>query len=257
MLSAHSFSKSSMTNRDRPIISINGLHKDFIMGDQIVHAIAGVDLTIMPNTLTVIMGPSGSGKSTLLYLLGGLDRPSSGDIIVNDRAIHTLDENQLAKYRRQTVGFIFQSFNLIPTMDALQNVAFPMRFARIKTKQRNQQASELLKRVGLDDRAHHRPTELSGGQQQRVAIARALVNNPQIILADEPTGNLDTASGGSIMHLLSDLHRSGKTVIVVTHDSRMNRFATHQVYLLDGKTVTEEEYISASVLELTSESQTN
>jgi len=222
-----------------------------------VHALAGVDLTIMPNTLTVVMGPSGSGKSTLLYLLGGLDRPTAGEIVVNEQTIHSLDENQLAKYRQRTVGFIFQSFNLIPTMNALQNVAFPMRFARVRAKQRTAQASDLLKRVGLDDRAHHRPTELSGGQQQRVAIARALVNSPQIILADEPTGNLDTASGGSIMHLLSELHKSGRTVIVVTHDIRMNRFATHQVYLLDGRTVTEEEYKSASILDLNEETQTN
>jgi putative ABC transport system ATP-binding protein len=246
-----------MSLSEKPLIEIKGLRKDFIMGDQIVHALAGVDMTIMPNTLTVIMGPSGSGKSTLLYLLGGLDRPTAGEIIVNQKPIHTLDENQLAKYRQRTVGFIFQSFNLIPTMNALQNVAFPMRFARIKTRQRIAQAADLLKRVGLDDRAHHRPTELSGGQQQRVAIARALINSPQIILADEPTGNLDTSSGGSIMHLLSELHRSGRTVIVVTHDSRMNRFATHQVFLLDGKTVSEEEYKSASILDLDEEIQTN
>jgi putative ABC transport system ATP-binding protein len=242
-----------MTIADQPLITISGLQKDFVMGDQVVHALAGVNLSIMSNTLTVVMGPSGSGKSTLLYLLGGLDRPTNGEIVVNGQAIHALDENQLAKYRQRTVGFIFQSFNLIPTMNALQNVAFPLRFARIKAKQRVAFAGDLLKRVGLDDRANHRPTELSGGQQQRVAIARALVNSPQIILADEPTGNLDTTSGGSIMHLLSELHRSGRTVIVVTHDSRMNRFATHQVYLLDGRTVTEEEYKSASILALDEE----
>jgi putative ABC transport system ATP-binding protein len=245
-----------MTPIEKPIIEINRLCKDFVMGDQVVHALAGVDLKIMPNTLTVIMGPSGSGKSTLLYLLGGLDRPTSGEIVVNQQAIHKMDENQLAKYRQRTVGFIFQSFNLIPTMNAMQNVAFPMRFARTRAKQRAAQAGELLKRVGLDDRAHHRPTELSGGQQQRVAIARALVNSPEIILADEPTGNLDSASGGSIMHLLSELHRSGRTVIVVTHDSRMNRFATHQVFLLDGRTVTEDEYKSASILDIDEEPQT-
>lgn len=246
-----------MTLSEHPLIRITDLQKDFVMGDQVVHALAGVNLTILPNTLTVVMGPSGSGKSTLLYLLGGLDRPTAGEIVVNDQAIHKLDENQLAKYRQRKVGFIFQSFNLIPTMNALQNVAFPMRFARIEAKQRNAHAAELLSRVGLDDRAHHRPTELSGGQQQRVAIARALINSPEIILADEPTGNLDTASGGSIMHLLSELHRSGRTVIVVTHDSRMNRFATHQVFLLDGRTVTEEEYKSASVLDLDEEPQSN
>lgn len=220
------------------------------MGEQIVHALTEVELEIPQNTFTVVMGPSGSGKSTLLYLIGGLDRPTSGTIQVNDQTIDGLDENELARYRRRTVGFIFQSFNLIASMTAMQNVAFPMRFAGISTRQRNQKAAQVLKRVGLEDRVHHRPTELSGGQQQRVAIARALVNDPQLILADEPTGNLDTTSGSSIMLLLSDLHRSGKTILVVTHDSRMMNFATHSLFLLDGKIVSEEEYQSASKLAL-------
>jgi putative ABC transport system ATP-binding protein len=205
------------------------------MGRVAVHALDGVDLEIPANTFWVIMGPSGSGKSTLLHLIGGLDRPTTGHIQVGGESLEALDENALAVYRRRMVGFIFQSFNLIQSMTALENVAFPMRFARTSRRQRAARSKELLKVVGLDDRAEHRPTELSGGQQQRVAIARALVNDPQLILADEPTGNLDTASGASIMQTLAELHRTGRTVIVVTHDSRMSQIATHTVHLLDGR----------------------
>ena len=217
-----------------PFIRIGGLRKTYTMGRVSVHALAGVDLAIEPNTFAVIMGPSGSGKSTLLHLIGGLDRPTAGHIDVDGQSLEALDENALAVFRRRSVGFIFQSFNLISSMTALENVAFPMRFARSSRRQRQSRALALLQQVGLEDRARHRPTELSGGQQQRVAIARSLVNDPKLILADEPTGNLDTASGASIMQLLSDLHRSGKTVIVVTHDARMTQFATLTVQLLDG-----------------------
>jgi putative ABC transport system ATP-binding protein len=217
-----------------PFIRIQELRKTYSMGRVSVHALAGVDLSIEPETFCVVMGPSGSGKSTLLHLVGGLDRPTSGHIEVSGEALEALDENALAVFRRKSVGFIFQSFNLISSMTALENVEFPMRFARVPRRLRQSRALQLLKLVSLDDRARHRPSELSGGQQQRVAIARALVNDPQVILADEPTGNLDTASGASIMQLLSDLHRSGKTVIVVTHDTRMRQFATRIVELLDG-----------------------
>ncbi len=201
-----------------------------------------------PNSFTVLMGPSGSGKSTLLYLLGGLDRATRGHIEVNGQLLEDMDENALALYRRHTVGFIFQSFNLVSSMTAIQNVAFPLRFSHTSKRQRNLRATEVLKQVGLGDRMSHRPTELSGGQQQRVAIARALINDPQLILADEPTGNLDTTSGANIMVLLSELHRSGRSVLVVTHDTRMKQFATHHFYLLDGKIVSESEYNAASVL---------
>jgi putative ABC transport system ATP-binding protein len=231
-------------------IEISNLHKDFRMGQTVVHALDGVDLTIEQNTFTVVMGPSGSGKSTLLYLLGGLDRPSKGEILVDGQAIDSLDENALAVYRRRTVGFIFQSFNLVQTMTAVDNVSFPLRFAKISKKKRDQTGLDLLKRVGLADRSQHKPTELSGGQQQRVAIARALVNGPKIILADEPTGNLDTTSGSSVMRLLSDLHHNGSTILVVSHDQRMKSFSTHNLYLLDGRIVSEEEYNSASVMAL-------
>jgi putative ABC transport system ATP-binding protein len=231
-----------------PFVQIAGLRKAYQMGRETVHALAGVDLEIEPHTFSAVIGPSGSGKSTLLYLLGGLDRPTAGKIIVAGQSIDNLDENALAVYRRRTVGFIFQSFNLIPSMTALENVAFPMRFARIAAGQRRIRALQLLQQVGLQDRTQHRPTELSGGQQQRVAVARALVNNPQLILADEPTGNLDTHSGLAIMQLLADLHRQGRTVLVVSHDPRMTHFAAHTLRLLDGRIVSAEEYESASAL---------
>ena len=231
----------------KSFVTIRELWKTYQMGNTRVDALAGVDLDIPRKSLTVVMGPSGSGKSTLLYLLGGLDRASSGSIEVDGQKLEEMDENALALFRRNTVGFIFQSFNLISSMDSIENVAFPMRFAGIGSSERRKHALELLARVGLEQRAMHKPTELSGGQQQRVAIARALVNNPGLILADEPTGNLDRASGYSIMQVLSDLHKSGRTVLVVTHDPRMQHFATHTVFLLDGKTVTKSEYEEADL----------
>ena len=232
---------------DIPFIRISGLTKHYQMGGQVVRALDGVDLEMDAHTFTVVMGPSGSGKSTLLYLLGGLDRATSGEISVEGQRLDLMDENALALFRRRSMGFVFQSFNLIPSMTALENVAFPMQFAGVATNQRKTQASGLLEQVGLGNRSDHKPTELSGGQQQRVAIARALVNNPSLILADEPTGNLDTSSGAAVMQLLSDLHRSGRTVFVVTHDPRMIRFATHKIYLLDGRIVSEAEYQSAAL----------
>ena len=231
----------------KPFIRVKGLTKHFKMGGATVRALDGLDLEIEARTFTVVMGPSGSGKSTLLYLLGGLDRATSGEIVIDGQRLDEMDENALALFRRRTVGFVFQSFNLIPSMTALDNVAFPMQFAGISSARRNQQARELLGQVGLSNRSDHRPTELSGGQQQRVAIARALVNNPSLILTDEPTGNLDTSSGAAVMQLLSDLHHSGRTVLVVTHDPRMTRYATHRIYLLDGHMVSEAEYQSAAL----------
>jgi putative ABC transport system ATP-binding protein len=230
-----------------PFIRIMNLKKYFQMGGTIVRALDGVNLEIPQNSFTVVMGPSGSGKSTLLYLIGGLDRPTEGQIEIDGQRLDQMDENQLALFRRQTVGFVFQSFNLIQSMTAEENVGFPMQFARVPAGERKQRALNLLERVGLAERSQHRPTELSGGQQQRVAIARALINNPALILADEPTGNLDTASGTSIMQLLSDLHQSGRTVLVVSHDPRMGHFATHRVFLLDGRVVSEEQYRAVSL----------
>jgi len=220
------------------------------MGKQKVNALAGVELDIHRGSFTVIMGPSGSGKSTLLYQLGGLDRPSSGSIVVNNMELQTMDENDLGIFRRNMVGFIFQSFNLISSMTALQNVIFPMHFTGISGSERQKRALDLLKQVGLADRALHKPTELSGGQQQRVAVARSLVNNPPLILADEPTGNLDTSSGLTIMKMLSQLHQDGRTIVVVTHDPRMRQFASDTVFFLDGMVVSQAEYEAASHFEI-------
>jgi putative ABC transport system ATP-binding protein len=226
-------------------IRIRGLKKHFEMGGQTVRALDGIDLDIEAGTFTVVMGPSGSGKSTLLYLLGGLDRATSGEISIEGERLDQMDENALALFRRRFMGFVFQSFNLVPSMSALENVAFPMRFAGVSSRRRKETADKFLDQVGLANRADHRPSELSGGQQQRVAIARALVNDPRLILADEPTGNLDTSSGSAVMHVLSDLHRSGRTVLVVSHDPRMAHFATQKIFLLDGRVVSEAEYGSA------------
>jgi putative ABC transport system ATP-binding protein len=220
---------------DDTYLKITDLQKIFTIGDVNVTALAGIDLTIPHGSFTLIMGPSGSGKSTLLYLIGGLDRPTYGHIFVNGQGVDNLDENELALFRRQMIGFIFQSFNLIPNMTALENVALPLRFTTTNRRERFHRAHELIKKVGLEDRAHHKPTELSGGQQQRVAIARALINQPHLILADEPTGNLDTTSGESIMDLLAELHQEGATVLVVSHDLRLENYATQVVHILDGR----------------------
>lgn len=230
-----------------PLIQVSGLKRHYEMGGTLVRALDGVDLEIAAHTFTVVMGPSGSGKSSLLYLLGGLDRPTAGEITVNGERLDRMDENALALFRRKTMGFIFQSFNLVASMSALENVAFPMQFAGIPPSQRNEKSKTLLGQVGLADRSHHKPSELSGGQQQRVAVARALVNDPMLIFADEPTGNLDSQSGVTVMQMLSDLHKSGRTVLVVTHDPRMTRFATNKIFLLDGKVVSEAEYQSATL----------
>ena len=222
------------------LIAVSSLKKGYQVGRQTVWALAGVDLSIEAGEFVAAMGPSGSGKSTLLYLLGGLDRSTTGSIRVAGIEIEQLDENALAEYRRQTIGFIFQSFNLIPSLTAEQNVAYPLRFAGVSRSERIKRARELLGLVGLGDRMNHRPTELSGGQQQRVAIARALINSPRIILADEPTGNLDSHSGREILALLGELNQQGHTVLMVTHDLRGTKHASRTIHLLDGRVVADE-----------------
>lgn len=229
---------------DNFVQTIN-LRKTYKMGDNEVHALDGLDLSIPSGSFTVIMGPSGSGKSTLLYIVGGLDWPTSGNIIIDGTEIEKMDENALADYRRNKIGFIFQSFNLVANLTAEANVAFPLRFSGIKKKNRIEIAENLMVKVGLEDRIGHRPTELSGGQQQRVAVARALVNDPPLILADEPTGNLDTTSGIAIMTMLDELCKAGKTILVASHDPRMLNYATHRVYLMDGKMVDESKYLES------------
>jgi putative ABC transport system ATP-binding protein len=233
---------------EEAFIRIRNLKKHYQMGGTVVRALDGLDLDIPRGSFNVVMGPSGSGKSTLLYLVGGLDRPSSGQIEFNDQRLSEMDENQLAAFRRRTVGFIFQSFNLIQSMTAAENVAFPMQFAGVPGKERTSRARNALERVNLQDRALHKPSELSGGQQQRVAIARSLVNDPPLILADEPTGNLDSTSGEGIMQLLSELNQAGRTILVVTHDPRMLPYATQKIFLLDGLSVSESAYRAAATM---------
>ena len=226
-------------------IETRALSKYFQMGLITVKALDKIDLAVDQGSLAIIMGPSGSGKSTLLHLLGGLDRPTDGTIRVNGYVLNDLDENDLAIFRRETVGFVFQAFNLLQSLTALENVSFPMRFMNIPQKVRNERALELLDQVGIADRAGHKPAELSGGEQQRVAIARALVNDPMVILADEPTGNLDSLSGWAVMEILAGLNKLGKTIVVVTHDPRMIQFTTQVLYILDGDLVSEDVYQEA------------
>ena len=233
---------------DPSFIETRQLCKVFAIGDQLVNALEQVDLALPRGAFSIIMGPSGSGKSTLLYLIGGLDRPTSGEILIAGTPLAEMDANTLAIYRRNQVGFIFQSFNLIASMTALENVMFPLRFAGVPARERHERAMQLLQMVGLENRAHHRPTQLSGGQQQRVAIARALINNPGLIVADEPTGNLDSRSGFQLMELLGELHASGRSILMVTHDPRMQKFATHLIYLMDGQIVTEKEFLAINEL---------
>jgi putative ABC transport system ATP-binding protein len=223
-------------SEQEPHICIQDLRRDFQMGHETVHALDGVSLTVEEREFLGVMGPSGSGKSTLLHLLGGLDRPTAGHIRVQGQDLTALDEDGLATYRQREVGFVFQAFSLVSTMTALQNIEFPMIFARVSPAQRRERARDLLEAVGLADRMGHKPTELSGGEQQRVAIARALVNDPTIILADEPTGNLDSRTGAEVMALLARLNQEQeRTVIVVSHDPAIINFSSRRIHLLDGR----------------------
>jgi putative ABC transport system ATP-binding protein len=217
------------------VIEIDSLTKIYKTGKTDFKALNEVDLKIRKGDFVAIMGPSGSGKSTLMNIIGCLDRPTSGTIIVDGVNISTVDDNDLAVIRGRKIGFIFQKFNLMPSMNALKNVALPMVFLGGSKADRDQRAFELLGKVGLTNWATHRPSELSGGQQQRIAIARALVNGPSIILADEPTGNLDTKTGEQIMELLVALNREGKTILLVTHAIALKRFANRVINMLDGE----------------------
>lgn len=223
-----------------PIIVVDNIHKSYLMGKEAVPALRGVSLDIQPGEFVCLMGPSGSGKTTLLNIIGGLDEPSRGHIMIEDENLVSLSENKLARLRLVKMGFVFQNYNLLANFTAYENVEAPMVLSRIRRKERKQRAQELLDRVGLGDRVHHYPSELSGGQQQRVAIARALANDPPILIADEMTGDLDTETGFAIMELVTQLNREGMTIVFVTHDPRMSEFAGRVVRLQDGKIIGEE-----------------
>lgn len=221
-------------------ISLSAICKEYRMGDTVVHALSGIDLTIAGGEFSAIMGPSGSGKSTLMNLLGCLDRPTSGSYRLDGQEVAQLSDDQLAVTRNRKIGFVFQNFNLLPRMSALQNVALPMVYAGVVKRQRLERSEHALTMVGLADRKDHRPNELSGGQRQRVAIARALVNDPAILMADEPTGNLDSRSGGEIMEIFSLLNSQGRTILLVTHEPEIAVYARRVIHFRDGRIVQDE-----------------
>jgi putative ABC transport system ATP-binding protein len=217
------------------LIDTQDLWKTYVMGSEEIHALRGVSIGIERGEYVAIMGPSGSGKSTLMNLIGCLDTPSKGSYLLNGKQVGQMNDNELARIRNEEIGFVFQTFNLLPRASALQNVELPLVYAGVQGKDRTQRAKAALDKVELSSRMSHRPNELSGGQRQRVAIARALVNNPSILLADEPTGNLDSKTGSEIMALFARLHQAGNTIVLVTHEADIAAFAHRTIHLRDGK----------------------
>ncbi|MGO4822609.1 MULTISPECIES: ABC transporter ATP-binding protein [unclassified Flavobacterium] len=217
-----------------PLIKITDIKRDFVLGDEIVYVLKGIDLEINKGEYVALMGPSGSGKSTLMNLLGCLDTPTSGTYILNGKDVSKMKDDELAEIRNKEIGFVFQTFNLLPRTTALDNVALPMIYAGYSKSERKARAEEVLTQVSLSDRMDHHPNQLSGGQRQRVAVARALVNNPSIILADEPTGNLDSKTSVEIMKLFNEIHANGNTVILVTHEEEIAEYAHRVIRLRDG-----------------------
>ncbi len=223
-----------------PLISLQRVSRVYQMGHVDVPALDDVSLDIVPGEFVAIVGPSGSGKSTMMHILGCLDRPTAGAYMLAGTPVATLDDDGLARLRSRTIGFVFQSYNLLPRTTALDNVATPLLYQGIGRAERSRRAQEALERLGLGDRVTHEPTELSGGQQQRVAVARALVTEPALILADEPTGNLDSRSGADVLGVFRDLHRSGRTIVLITHDADVAAAADRQIHLRDGRIVADE-----------------
>jgi putative ABC transport system ATP-binding protein len=217
------------------LIETNDLWKTYTMGDEEIHALRGVSIQIEKGEYVAIMGPSGSGKSTLMNLIGCLDTPSKGTYLLNGKQVRAMNDNELARIRNEEIGFVFQTFNLLPRASALHNVELPLVYAGISSKERLDRARASLEKVELGARMNHKPNELSGGQRQRVAIARALVNNPSILLADEPTGNLDSKTGVEIMALFARLHEAGNTIVLVTHEADVAAYAHRQILIRDGK----------------------
>ena len=228
-----------MSEKD-PVIILRDIHRTYKMGTQIVRALDGANLEVFPNEYVAIMGPSGSGKSTMMNIIGCLDVPTIGTYVLNGQDVSDMDDDELAEARNREIGFIFQTFNLLPRVDCLQNVELPLIYAGHSRAKRREMAADALKSVGLGDRMDHKPNELSGGQRQRVAVARALVNTPSILLADEPTGNLDSKTGIEIMHLFEALYNAGNTILLVTHEEDIAQHARRIIRLRDGKIETDE-----------------
>ena len=216
------------------IIRTEGITKDYVLGAETVHAVRGVDIEIHKGEFVAVMGPSGSGKSTFMNLIGCLDTPTAGEYWLNGTSVKELSDDELARIRNREIGFVFQTFNLLPRATSLHNVELPLIYAGIRGKERRELAKEKLELVGLADRMDHKPPELSGGQRQRVAVARALVNSPALLLADEPTGNLDSKTGTEIMEVLRGLNEEGQTIVLVTHEPHIAEYAKRQVHLMDG-----------------------
>jgi putative ABC transport system ATP-binding protein len=237
---AEQVDRGEQLKRDGVVIRTYDLWKTYVMGDQEIHAVSGVDIEIKRGEYVAIMGPSGSGKSTLMNLIGCLDTPTRGEYFINGRLVSTMSDDELARIRNKEIGFVFQTFNLLPRATSLHNVELPLIYAGIPADKRLEKARLALKHVDLEQRMHHKPNELSGGQRQRVAVARALVNDPSILLADEPTGNLDTATGNEIMALFERLHQQGNTIVLVTHEHDIAMHAHRVVFVRDGKVAKDE-----------------
>lgn len=223
------------------MLRIENIEKSFSNGDEVVQALAGVSLEVKQNEFVAFMGSSGSGKSTLMNILGCLDSPSAGHYYLKDQNVAEMPDSELSQIRNQHIGFIFQTFHLLPKLDAIGNVKLPLRYTSVSEQEANERAIKLLKKVGLEHRMHHKPFEMSGGQRQRVAIARALINNPSVILADEPTGNLDSKTSEDIMALLTELHSQGQTIIMVTHEDDIAEYAQRVIRMKDGKVISMEQ----------------